>query len=230
MIRDPVARESRGSRVFQWEESSPPPASSTRVGECPGVTWNASRCPSLAIMCRPAEGVASGAAGSPHAATAPTTTTGRTMASAARRNRDILRVVMAMTLHGFPLSLAPADHPTGTGVTPTPSSPRTVPARRPTRRAGPATPRRLPRDLRGKFVLRDAGRGHRGRGGRYPPDGRLSRAGVRPGQPVPGQQTVKLKPLPASWTKAVEMNPTWLLAWLRTRFQLPPHGVVVFGM
>ena len=93
MICAPVASDSRGTIPSQYDESSPPPASSTIAGRVPGVTWNASRWPArstirssapvpaltagLAFVSEPGL-AASGAA--LHAVSAPTVTTGRTRA------------------------------------------------------------------------------------------------------------------------------------------------------
>src|SRR5947209_17510749 len=51
MICAPVFFARRGTKFFQYEESAPPPASSTIVGPRPGVTWKASLCPPLLTMC-----------------------------------------------------------------------------------------------------------------------------------------------------------------------------------
>src|SRR5580698_4812527 len=66
MILHPVRFASSGIRVFQYVESNPPPASSTMIGECPGVTWNAILCPARSIMCVVADAeVSASAARSP---------------------------------------------------------------------------------------------------------------------------------------------------------------------
>src|SRR4051794_2385053 len=122
MICDPVACDSCGTRASQYEESSPPPASSTMVGELPGMTWKASRCPLLVIICNSAAGAAGaafGAAELSHPATAAITATGRTRARAARRNREVFCVVMKMSFHGYWILLNPASPPVEWGVTPT---------------------------------------------------------------------------------------------------------------
>ncbi|GHH39157.1 hypothetical protein GCM10017774_30330 [Lentzea cavernae] len=50
MTFDPVARASRGARSFQYDELSPPPASSTSAGSFPSVTWKTTSCSAFVTL------------------------------------------------------------------------------------------------------------------------------------------------------------------------------------